>query len=300
LAKGLCLAFLLAVSLIGAPVQAESAEDPSLQEMPSISLGSMAWIPAEAFRNRMAPLSAYLEGVLPFSVRLVIVDDAHSFYNAVAAGAFDLAYVDGCYASRGIAQGHLRPLVEIEIGELRSLVIVKEESNLKKASDLVGRSILVPMDTQAFATRLGLLAIAEELGKRPDNSFELRVASDNGQVIFDVLEGRADVGIIHDVAFAALAEPLQASLRVLATSEPGPNTYLVSRADLSPEIAEQVSEAWLGFEKDAAAAAYFSSTIRQFRDVDAAQLKLLGAFCDRIDKESTPLMAPQPLRREGE
>jgi ABC-type phosphate/phosphonate transport system substrate-binding protein len=119
-------------------------------------------------------------------------------------------------------------------------------------------------------------------------------------VIFDILEGRADVGIIHDVAFAALAEPLQASLRVLATSEPGPNTYLVSRADLSPKIAEQVREAWLGFEKDAAAAAYFSSTVRQFRDADAAQLKVLGTFCDRIDKESTPLMTPQPLRREGE
>jgi len=297
LAKGLCLAFLLAVSLIGAPVQAESAEDPSLQEMPSISLGSMAWIPAEAYRNRMAPLSTYLEGVLPFSVRLVIVDDVHSYYDAVAAGAFDLAYFDGCHTSRGMVQGHLRPLIEIDIGELHSLVIVDAASDLKKASDLLGRSILVPMATHSFTTRLGLLAIAEELEKLPESGFELRLASDNGQVIFDVLKGRAEVGIIQDAALASLAEPIKASLRVIATSEPGPNAYLITRPDLSPAIADLVRKAWLEFERDEAAETYFpSNMIRRFRDVDAAQLEALGAFCDRVERESAPLMPPRPPR----
>ncbi len=297
MAKGLCLAFLLAVSLIGASVQAESAEEFSLQERPSISLGSMAWLPADIFRNRMAPFLEYLERTLPLSVRLVLVDDGHSFSNAVVAGAFDLAYVAGCHTSRGMVQGHLRPLIEIDVGELHSLVIVDAASDLKKASDLVGRSILVPMGTHSFTTRLGLLAIAEELEKLPENGFELRLASDNGQVIFDVLEGRAEVGIIQNVALASLAEPIRASLRVIATSEKGPNAYLITRPDLSPAIADLVRKAWLGFEKDEAAAAYFSSNmIRQFRDVDAAQLEALGAFCDRVERESAPLMPPQPLR----
>ncbi len=300
LGKGLRLGVLLAVAAIAAPVQAESAEEPSPQVMPSLSLGSVAWLPAEASRNRMAPFLAYLERALPFSVRLVIVEDARSFFDADAAGAFDLSYVDGCYAARVMAKGHARPLVEIEIGELHSLVIVKGGSDLKKVSDLVGRPILVPMDTQALATRLGLLAIIAEQGKSSESGFELRVAPDNGQVIFDVIEGRAEIGIVHDAAYAALAEPLQASLRVIATSEPGPNAYLISRADVPPAIADQVREAWLSFEKDAASAAYFSaSAIREFRAVDTERLAALAAFCERVEAVTAPLLTPRHPPREG-
>ncbi len=302
--KGLWLGVLLAASLVCAPAQAEPAEEaaePPPQVMPSLSLGTVAWLPADVFRNRMAPFLEYLERALPFSVRLVIIEDAHSFFEADTAGAFDLSYVDGCDAARAMAKGRARPLAEIEIGELRSLVIVKKSSDLNKVSDLVGLPILVPMDTHSLATRLGLLSIIAEQGKLSGSRFELRVAPDNGQVVFDVIEGRAEVGIVHDAAYAALAEPLQASLRILATSEPGPNAYLISRADLPPAIADQVREVWLSFEKDAAAAAYFTeSSIQQFRAVDTARLASLGEFCARVETVTAPLVNPQHPPREGE
>ncbi len=299
--KGLWLGVLLAVAAIVAPVQAETAPraaEPSAQLIPPVTLGVVSWIPVEAFRNRMAPFLEYLERRLPYSVRLVIVEDAPSFYAAVAARAFDFAYVDGCFATAEMARGHHRPIIELEFSEIHALVIVNAESNLKEVSDLVGRTILVPMDARAVSARLGLLAIAEGLGKQSDPGLELRVASDNGRVIFDIIEGRAEAGIIHDVALAALAEPLRDSLRVIATSERGPNPYLIARADLPFAIADQVREAWLGFEKDPAAADYLSkSPIQRFRAVEAARLTEVTAFCERIESFTAPLMNPPPARR---
>ncbi len=285
-------ALLLAITLLCFPAQADQV--PS--EGPSITLGVISWIPAEPFRNRMAPLIQYLERTLDYPVRLVIVEDPQTFYSAVAARAFDLAYVDGCQAARMARLDGSRPLVEVEFPHpLRSLVIVNATSDLNEVSDLIGHPIRVSMSTKAIPVRLGLLAITASLEKRPDRNFELSVASDNGQVIFDIIEGRAQVGIIHNVALAVLAEPLRASVRVVARSEPIPNPYLISRVDLPATIADQIQEAYIGFAKDPMAAAYFTeSPIQAFRKVEEKSFAEFIEFCERVEEATTPMLTPPP------
>ena len=121
----------------------------------------------------------------------------------------------------------------------RSVLITREDSNLRSLGQLKGGSLVLGSHHSTF----GNLIPRHELmraGIDPDDLASIEHVDSDDEVVAAVLEGRFDAGAVADLVAHATE-----GVRIFHTSEPFPSAPLVIRDDLPQWVAQAIRDALL-------------------------------------------------------
>lgn len=138
----------------------------------------------------------------------------------------------------------LKPLNEEGSAYYRSLIIVKEDSDIQDISDLSGRSF-------AFASRLSTSGNIIPRGILNNESICLNKMSKfanlkhHDTVVKEVLSGNYDAGAVKDIIGM---RNLEKGIKIIFASDPIPSVPIVVKSNLSKNLLSTIKDAFLSLE----------------------------------------------------
>lgn len=203
-----------------------------------IVLGVVPQQSAEEIHRRWSALAAHLSGVIGREVRIATAPDIPRFEACLAAGAYDLAYMNPYHyvvfhdlvGYRAIARRSWPPL--------RGILVVRADSDIRTREDLAGARVAFP-SLGAFGASVIQRAELRALGVR----IEPHYVKSHASVYLTVSRGyfAAGGGVMR--TFNAMDEDIRASLRVIYTSDDYTPHAIAAHPRLSPDLSARLADA---------------------------------------------------------
>lgn len=215
------------------------------QPAPALRLGSVAMdVPAEMVR-RLSPLARYLSAQTGVPVEVKASPTMDTAITDLGSGETSIAYMTPAAYVEAQKRYGVRPLVA-PLTEGRStfhlLIVARQDSALKSASDLKGRTFAFG-DERALLQRAVLTSAGVALGQLSGHAFLRHY--DN--VAKAVLNADFDAGILTEGTYREFAPR---GLRVLHTSPPLPPYVFAVDAQMPAELAHKLRTAFLGLRAE--------------------------------------------------
>ncbi len=233
-------------SLLDVTDTAEPAPEVGLQRGPGASRRVIGVIsrfnPTITYRGYQ-PLVDYLSRSTPYAFELRLGRDYRDTVDLVADGDVEAAFL-GSYVycrsgrSRGI-RPVLKPLGPQGKAVFRSVLVARDDLPVREESLLAGRRIAVPSQ-DSFSGNWLLEPAMNALGASLGTFSEVRHFAHHHSVVFQVLRGRYELGVVKD---RVAAEFLDRGLGVLARSPPIPGSPLVVGPGTDPAVERALFEA---------------------------------------------------------
>ena len=191
------------------------------------------------------PIVDYLSRATPYQFELVLSRDYFEAVERLCRGEVYLASLGGMTCVRAHqecnAEPLLRPLSPAGLPSYRSAIVVRADSDLRRLSDLRGRSFgfTSPLSTS------GALVPIHDLHRAGVHLRELgayRFLDHHDSVARAVLLGTVDAGAMKEVVAQKF---LPAGLRIIHRSAPIPAVPIVAAPGCPPEVRESVIRALL-------------------------------------------------------
>lgn len=227
LAAALCLALALSAD----PVQADH----------HLVFGVVPQQSAKEIHRRWQPLADYLAKWLGRPVELRTTTDIPTFEACLAAGAYDIAYMNPYHYVAFHDRAGYQAVGRRAGPPLRGILVVAKDSPIESREDLEGTRLAFP-SRAAFGASVIQRAELRSLGI----SFEPVFVNSHSSVYLTVGQGYFAAGGGVKRTFDAAPEEVRARLRVLYTTEgytPHAFAILPSLADRAPEIAAALETA---------------------------------------------------------
>jgi phosphonate transport system substrate-binding protein len=128
----------------------------------------------------------------------------------------------------------LQPLNERGEPEFRSVLIARDPSDLETLADLAGRRLALPSELSFSANWLTLSELGLA-GMTPDDFEEVRHFPFHQSVVYEVIRGPFDAGVVRERVAQEFADR---GIRILLASDPIPGTPVVVRRDQNPDFVQ--------------------------------------------------------------
>ncbi len=208
--------------------------------------------------ERYAPLAEYLSKKTGLDVKLKVSVSYGKLIGDFASSGMDgaffgsLAYV---LAHERIGVGALvRPEARNGSSLYHGIVFVRKDSGIRNVSDMRGKrfAFVDPVTTAGFL--LPLVYLRSHGIKDYEGYFgETYFAGTHEDAIYDVLNGKADIGAAKNTVFWRLAgtdQRIRRELKILTRSPDMPEGTLAVRKDLDPRVSAAIRDSLLQMHND--------------------------------------------------
>jgi phosphonate transport system substrate-binding protein len=242
-----CATALLAALLAVAPAMADVAGE--------LAFGVFPFVSSRSLEAVFAPIAAEMARVLERPVRLRSAGSYAEFSQALANGAFDLAFVQPFDYVRWAAPRGYLPLARLEAG-LEAVIVAREASALEGIQALRGHRLgLPPADSAVSLLTRRMLADAG-LGPR---DVELHYLSSHSECLQELVASRFDACATARTPARHAEGELDVTLREIAVSPRIPGPLFVAHPRLAPPARDRVRELLLREPLPAEARAFFAA-----------------------------------------
>ncbi len=197
---------------------------------------------------RFLPFKRYLESRLGIPVELKVAKKRSEIIEALKKGDADLAFLCPslyCEASKQMPPSKpLVPLAKLRVNGssvYRSVLLVRDDSGIKKVSDLSGRTFVYG---RYYCPGSGLLPdfILRKAGIRQGDFMDVvRLGSDRSAVLAVLARLFDATGVSEETAKPYLGK----GLRIIGYSRPIPQYLFAARGDLDPRLLRKIEKTML-------------------------------------------------------
>jgi phosphonate transport system substrate-binding protein len=207
--------------------------------------------------HRYEPLAEYLEQRLDMNVRLSVMPSYDKALTTFVENKLDAAF----FGSMTYVLAHARLGVEVIARPVAldgastyyGVIIVRSDSKIYSSGDMKGKRMAF-VDKNTMAGYLHPLAYFKKYGIDYRTYFkEFYFAGTHEDVIYDILDRKADVGAVKSTVLARLAEedPKVANgLFIISRTPPVPENSLAVRPDLKASLKEKIRTVMLNMHED--------------------------------------------------
>lgn len=252
-----------AACLLLACAGCESAETPSSPQAPGPKKGRkllIGLIPEQSLfkqMDRYEPLARYLSQKTGADIQLTILPRYGNIISNFVSAGMDAAF----FGSFTYALAHEKLGVEVlvrpedpdGVSTYHGMIFVRKDSGIGSVEQMAGRRFAF-VDKATTAGYLLPLAYFQHHGKNYHTFLrEFYFAGTHEDAIYDVLNGKADIGAAKNTVFNRLARRdarIKDLLIVLAESPEVPENALAVRKDLDRSLRSQLQDALLSMDAD--------------------------------------------------
>jgi phosphonate transport system substrate-binding protein len=207
--------------------------------------------------HRYEPLAEYLEQRLDMNVRLSVMPSYDKALTTFVENKLDAAF----FGSMTYVLAHARLGVEVIARPVAldgtstyyGVIIVRSDSKIFSSSDMKGKRMAF-VDKNTMAGYLHPLAYFKKYGIDYRTYFkEFYFTGTHEDVIYDVLDRKADVGAVKNTVLARLAaeDPKVANgIFIISRTPPVPENGLAVRPDLTASLKEKIRTVLLNMHED--------------------------------------------------
>ncbi|HFQ90335.1 MAG TPA: phosphate/phosphite/phosphonate ABC transporter substrate-binding protein [Desulfobulbus sp.] len=199
--------------------------------------------PSRMYRDFL-PLKHALEQRLQRSIDLEVVRKNSKIAGLFKAGKIDIAFVCPTLYCELRRQTPVVPLVRLRLNGrdyYRSVLVVRRDSPITRAADLMDRSLVYGRHSCPGSGLLPRIML-QRLGLSDDDFFEVVKLGNDESALLAVMARMFDVTGVPEMAVHSLAGN---SLRILRYSEPIPQYLFVARQGLGPEFVRTLKRVML-------------------------------------------------------
>ena len=230
--------------------------------------------------ERYQPLADYLSSKLDLDVKLKVIPGYGNLINNFSSSGVDGAF----FGSFTYVLAHEKLGVEVLVrpeysdgtSTYHGLIFVRKSSGIRSVKEMKGK-IFAFVDKSTTAGYLLPLEYFHEHGIKNYRSYlkEVYYAGTHEDAVFDVLNGKADIGAAKNTIYEKLAAEhgrVEGELRIITRSPDVPENGLAVRKDLDASVKEKLKQGLLDMDKT---------------DEGRKVLKQFGAarFIETIDKD---------------
>lgn len=206
--------------------------------MAALVFGVVPQQSASRLARLWAPLAEYLSDRLKRPVRFATATDIPTFEACLAAGAYDIAYMNPYHYAVFSARSGYRAVAHQADGKLRGILVVRADAPITALTDLAGRTVAFPSPA-AFGASILTQGEAARAGIR----FDALYVRSHDSVYRAVAAGHAVAGGGVLRTWATLPESLRSQLRIVhRTDAYTPHAFAVSDGVDAP-LAEAIGAA---------------------------------------------------------
>ncbi|MBU4261390.1 MAG: phosphate/phosphite/phosphonate ABC transporter substrate-binding protein [Proteobacteria bacterium] len=253
----LCLFFLLAT---GCEEQQNSKTNnvPGKTHTEKLKLGLITEQDIFSQKKRYEPLAAYLSRKIDATIELSILSRYGNIIDNFVANGLDAAFFGSFTGALAIRKLEVLPLARPEYLDGTStyygMIFVRKDSGIHNAADMRGKRFAF-VDKATTAGWLLPMHYFAENGIEDYYTYfsETYFTGTHEDAIYDVLNGKADIGAAKNTVFSRLAQTdskVQEQLQILATSPVVPANALAVRKDLGESLKLKLKNALLQMDQD--------------------------------------------------
>ena len=222
-----------------------------------LQFGLLPYISTRKLFTYYLPLKQYLERTLGRPVRMSTAPDFATYIKRAEEGSYDLYHTAPHFAALAEqAYGYRRVSQYRRV--LEGSILVARESDIKKATDLRGSTLLTP-DSLAIITFLGEQWLRDN-GMQPGVDVKVKNTPSHNNAILAVMHGEADAAVTASNVFETMLDETRERLRILGKTQRVPNVMFMSSPRLSDTEYRQLRQAMLSFTAKGAGKEFFAKT----------------------------------------
>ena len=249
----ICIVFIFGC---GEQAKEEKTDKPNYQTTLSIGL-----IPEHDLfyqLKRYEALTDYLSKKIQSNIKLIILSRYGNIVDNFVSGGMDAAF----FGSFTYTLAHekigveviARPENNLGVSEYYGMIFTRKDSNIKNTKDMEGK-IFAFVDKATTAGYLFPMAYLKENGVTDYKTFlkETYFTGTHEDAIYDVLNGKADIGAAKDTVYFREADKnprINKELNIIVESLKVPENGLAVRKDLDESVKKKLKEALLNMNKE--------------------------------------------------
>lgn len=228
----------------------DSSPPPEPSPQQTLLIGLMPEQDIFVQKKRYAPIAEYLSQKSEIKIELKILrrygNIVENFKKENLDGAFFGSFTGALAIQAMGVEPFARPEYANGISTYYGLIFVRKDSGIKDAASMRGK-VFVFVDKATTAGWLLPLHFFQELGIKDYQTWfrEAYFSGTHEDAIYDVLNGKADIGAAKDLIFTQLARTdtrVRDELEILAVSPKVPSNTLAFRKDLSPPLKKKLKD----------------------------------------------------------
>lgn len=212
---------------------------------PVVRFGVISRYPPTLIYQGYQPLMNYLTENTPYRFVLKLSSSYQQTVEQLARGevaaAFLGSYIYVLTREKYGLQAILKPLNENFEPYFHSVLITRSDSPIYGIQDLKGMRLALP-SRQSFSGNWLFQGELQRHGLSPDDLKSVRHFSHHHTVIYQVLKGNFDAGVVKD---RVAREYLNRGIRICAFSQPIPSSPIVISRKSDPRVVEEIRRALL-------------------------------------------------------
>ncbi|MEO0988167.1 MAG: phosphate/phosphite/phosphonate ABC transporter substrate-binding protein [Cyanobacteria bacterium J06639_14] len=226
-------------------------------------------------------LTSYLEAELDKEVELVVTTDYSSMIEAASNGRLDLAYFGPLSYVLAKTKSDLEPFAaRLKDGSTTytSIIIGNVEAGVDEFDDIQGNTVAFG-DPASTSSRLFPELTLAEAGLEAGEDYEAVFLGAHDAVALAVQSGNAQAGGLSRPIFDSLVEKGSidpSKVTIIAESAPIPQYPWTMRADLSPELKEQIRLTFLELDDEAVLTPFKADGFAEMSDTDYDGIRQAG------------------------
>jgi phosphonate transport system substrate-binding protein len=257
--SALCLFFLL-VTGCGEQQDRKTNNVPAKTHTEKLKIGLITEQDIFSQKKRYEPLAAYLSGKIDATIELSILPRYGNIVDNFVSNGLDAAFFGSFTGALAIRKLGVQPLARPEhldgTSTYYGMIFVRKDSAIHNAADMRGKRFAF-VDKATTAGWLLPLHYFKDNGIEDFHTYfrETYFTGTHEDAIYDVLNGKADIGCAKNTVFYRLAEidsRVKEQLQILATSPVVPANALAVRKDLDESLQIRLRNALLQMDQDVA------------------------------------------------
>ncbi len=213
----------------------------------SFSIGVVSRFAPAVTYETYQPLIDHLNRTTPYNFKLKLGRDYDETVEQLATqevvAAFLGSYIFGQAREHYAFEPLLRPLSPAGTPMTRSSLITRADGPIQALADLKNRSLALPSPASFSGNWLTRMALQDH-GLEPTDLKEIRHFAHHHTVVFQVLWGRFDVGVVRETV---ALEYLQTGIKILASSPYFSGAPLVVHQEADSELVQAIKQSVLSF-----------------------------------------------------
>ncbi len=226
-------------------------------------------------------LANHLETALGKEIELVVTTDYSSMIEAASNGKLDLAYFGPLSYVLAKTKSDLEPFAARLKGgstTYTSIIIGNVEAGVDEFADIDGKTVAFG-DPASTSSRLFPELTLADAGLKSEDNYEAVFLGAHDAVALAVQNGNAQAGGLSKPIFESLVEEGTIDpekVTIIAESEPIPQYPWTMRADLDPELKEEIRTAFLDLNDEAVLKPFKADGFAAMEDTDYDGIRKAG------------------------
>ena len=228
---------------------AKAAYQDVTEANPPVRFAIVLPAPPAMIHQQWQPLADYLAEKLARPVELVTPQGLDAVAGMVASASVDFLFLNPYLLNILMESAHVVPIAQMQnvTGSIYSSgrFLVKRDSDIHNVTELRGKKIALISPLGALAY-LAPRAYLSERGIDIDKDMEIVYTQNLKKAAYMVMLGEADAAVMCRVNYELLSKKIQTGeLKILDTTDSFPESAIVAREGLDPQLIAQFAQAIL-------------------------------------------------------